>query len=100
MICASRPRLISAAGITTTALLALAVLIRLTVRDGIFGPSIIFYITPWPVIAAAATTTALFWRWKKRRMPAAVLALLAVAALAVWLHSSWQRHPRPAVRGD
>ena len=99
MIRASWLRLLSSGGIGATALLALAVLVRLTVRDSLFGPSILFYITPWPVIAAGAAATALFWRWKKRRLPAAALALVGVAALAVWLQSSWQRHPRPATRG-
>ena len=92
-------RATSIAGVSATALLALALLLHLTVRDRIAGPSGLFYATPWPVLAAGAAGAALFWRWKKRRRPAAALALLAVAALAVWLHSSWQRHPRPAVRG-
>ena len=99
MIRATWSRLLSIAGIGATVLLPLAVLVRLTVRDSLFGPSILFYITPWPVIAAGAAATALFWRWKKRRLPAAALALFAVAALPVWLQSSWQRHPRPATRG-
>ena len=99
MIRASWLRLLSVAGIAATALLALALLLRLTVRDSIFGPSLLFYATPWPVMAAGAAATALFWRWKKRRLPAAALALLAVAALVTWLQSSWQRHARPATRG-
>ena len=92
-------RLLIAAGIGATALLALSVLVRLTVRDRIFGPSILFYITPWPAIALGAAATALFWGWKRQRMPAAALALLAAAALAAWLQASWQRHARPATRG-
>ena len=99
MIRATRSRLISTTGIGATVLLALAVLVHLTVRDSLFGPSILFYIAPWPVIAAGAGAAALFWRWKKRPLPAAAVALLAVAALAAWLPSSWQRHPRPAARG-
>ncbi len=93
------PRLLAAAGIAAAALLALAVLVRLTVRDSIFGPSLIFYLTPWPVIVAGAAAGALFWRWRKRPLLSAALAFLAVAALAAWLQSSWQRHPRPAKRG-
>ena len=99
MIRATWHRLLSAAGLGATALLALALLVRLTVRDSIFGPSLLFYAAPWPVMAAGAAATAFFWRWKKRRLPAAALALFAVVALAAWLQSSWQRHPRPAVRG-
>ena len=99
MIRASWLRLLSTAGIAATALLALALLLHLTVRDSIFGPSLL-YATPWPVLAAGAAATTLFWRWKKRRLPAAALALLAVAAFATWLQSSWQRHARPATRGD
>ena len=99
MIRATRSRLISTTGIGATVLLALAVLVRLTVRDSLFGPSILFYIAPWPVIAAGAGAAAFFWRWKKRPLPAAAVVLLAVAALAAWLQSSWQRHPRPAARG-
>ena len=99
MIHATWLRLLSIAGIAAPALLALAVLVRLTVRDSIYGPSFLFYITPWPVLAAGAAATALFWRWKKRPLPAAALALCSVAALAMWLQASWQRHPRPATRG-
>ena len=99
MIRATWHRLLSAAGLGATVLLALALLVRLTVRDSFFGPSVLFYAAPWPVMAAGAAVAALFWRWKKRRLPAAAFALLAVAALAAWLQSSWQRHPRPAVRG-
>ena len=91
--------LISAAGLGATALLALAVLLHLTVRDRIYGPSLLFYAAPWPVIAATAAATAFFWHWKKRRVPAALFALLAIAALTVWLRSSWRHHPQPAARG-
>lgn len=99
MIRAAGSQLFSIAGIGATALLTLAVLVQLTVRDSVFGPSFLFYIAPWPVLAAGAAAMAFFWRWKKRRRPAAALALLAVAALAAWLQTSWQHHPRPAARG-
>ncbi len=99
MIRATWHRLLSAAALGATVLLALALLVRLTVRDSFFGPSVLFYAAPWPVMAAGAAVAALFWRWKKRQLPAAALALFAVAALAAWLQSSWQRHPRPTTRG-
>ena len=99
MIRATWLRLLSAAGIAATVLLALALLLHLTVRDSVFGPSLLFYATPWPVMAAGAAATALFWRWKRRRLLAAMLAIFAIAALATWLQSSWQRHARPAARG-
>ena len=62
--------------------------------------SLLFYTTPWPVIAAGAVAAAFYWRMKNRRVLAAALAFLSVAALAAWLQSSWQRHPRPATRGE
>ena len=92
--------LISAAGISATALLVLAVLLHLTVRDRIIGLSLLFYATPWLVITAGAAAAGLFWRWKKRRVLAAAFALLTGAAFTVWLRSSWQHHPRPAARGE
>ena len=93
-------RLISIAGLGATVLLVLAVLLHLTMRDRYFGPSLLFYAAPWPVIAAGAAAAGLFWRWKKRRVIAATLALLTGVALATWLRSSWQHHPRPAARGE
>ena len=99
MIRASWHRLLSVAGVAATALLALALLLHLTVRDRLTGPSVLFYATPWPVLAVGAGVAALFWWWKRRRLPAAALAILAVTALVVWLSSSWLRHPPPATRG-
>lgn len=82
-----------------TFLLAVAVLLRLTVRDQFDGFSILFYLTPWLVMAAGAGTLALFWRWKKWRRTAWLGAGLALAAGVAWLGSNWFWHPVPPQRG-
>jgi vancomycin resistance protein VanJ len=89
---------LAAAG--ASALLALAILLRLTVRDRFFGPSILFYATPWPVLASGAAGLALFFAWQKRRRSAAALAFATVATLAMWLHSSWRGNQPLAPRGE
>lgn len=93
-------RIFLAGAITGSVLLALGAVLHLTIRDRIDGLAILFYLTPWPVIAAGSAVLAVFWSWKKRRRAAAAFACLAVAALGAWLGTSWFRHDAPARRGD
>ena len=70
-------------------------LVRCTVRDAWLPVAIIFYATPWPVLAALAGWIA--WRW--RRLRALPLALVA-CALAVWFSSGWKFATPSAARAD
>lgn len=80
--------------------LALALLVRLTIRDRFPVSALLFNATPWPLMAAAAALLAGYWLWRKRRLPGLVHAILALVALVAWIASSWRLHPRPAERGD
>ena len=93
-------RIFLAGAITGSVLLPLGTVLHLTIRDRIDGLAVLFYLTPWPVIAAGSAVLAVFWRWKERRFPAGAFACLALAGLAAWLGSSWFRHDGPARRGE
>ena len=92
-------RLFLAGAITGSVLLPLGAVLHLTVGDRIDGLAILFYLTPWPVIAVGSGALAFFWWWKKRRRAAATFVGLALAALCVWLSTSWFRHDAPTRRG-
>jgi endonuclease/exonuclease/phosphatase (EEP) superfamily protein YafD len=85
---------------SSSAGLILAILVRLTVRDRFMVSQVIFYGTPWPVIAAGATVLAVWWLWHGRNRLSAIYALLAVAASGLWLALSWRWQPPPTAPGD
>ena len=93
-------RLFFAGALTGSVLLPLGTVLHLTVGDRFDGLAILFYLTPWPVIAAGSAALVPFWWWKKRRRAVAAFAGLAVAALGTWLGTSWFRHAAPTRRGD
>lgn len=83
-----------------SAVLLLATLVRLTVRDRFIVSGALFYAAPWPVIAVGAALLVGFWFYEKRCVPSGLHALLAAAALAMWWDGSWRWRPRPTERGD
>ncbi len=92
--------LLRAAALTGSVLLVVGALLRVTIRDSIDGLAVLFYLTPWPVIAAGTAVLAVYWRQQKRPRRALVLAGLALVALTTWLASSWYRTPHPGRRGE
>lgn len=100
MIRRGAARLILAGAITGSVLLPLGAVLHVTIRDRIDGLAILFYLTPWPVIAAGSAVLAVFWSWKRQRLPALALACLGLAAFIAWLAASWHRSPTPARRGE
>lgn len=83
-----------------TLLLAVAPIVRWTVRDRVPGLSLIFYASPWPVIAFGAALCAYYWFRHARRFMAAVLAMECLAALAGWLSHDWQWRASTDIRGE
>ena len=61
-------------------------LVRLTVRDAWPATALVFYVTPWPVLALAGIWLAERWRRTRRRW----VALLGfVLALTGWFNNDW-----------
>jgi len=83
-----------------SAALALALLVRLTVRDRFPLSAALFYATPWPLMAGGSALLAAFWFYRQRRLPGLLHSLLSAVALVAWLTSSWRFHPRPAERAE
>jgi endonuclease/exonuclease/phosphatase (EEP) superfamily protein YafD len=87
---------------TAATLLAAALAVRFTIRDTITGPHLLFYATPWPVLAMLAALLAWYWYWGRRGgcvLPA-LFASAAVGALAGWWVQDWKWTPNPGRRGD
>ena len=93
-------RIFLAGAITGSVLLPLSAMLHVTYRDYIDRLALLFYLTPWPVIAGGSAALAVFWSWKKRRLLAVALACLALVALTAWLRSSWFRPTDPVRRGE
>ena len=83
-----------------SAALALALLVRLTVRDRFALSATFFYATPWPVLAGGSALLAAFWLYRKHRIPGSIHSVIFAVALGAWVSSSWRFHPRPAARGE
>lgn len=93
-------RLLVPGAYAAAVLLVAGLVLRLTTRDAFDGCALLFYVTPWPVIAVGAGVLAVFWAWKKRRLAAWMGAALAVGAGAAWLGANWFWHPLPTRRGE
>ncbi|MCE9612394.1 MAG: endonuclease/exonuclease/phosphatase family protein [Chthoniobacter sp.] len=93
-------RLLVPGAYAAAVLLVVGLALRLTTRDEIDGCALLFYVTPWPVIAVGVGVLAVFWAWKKRRVAAWMFAVLAVGAGAAWLGANWFWHPLPTRRGE
>jgi endonuclease/exonuclease/phosphatase (EEP) superfamily protein YafD len=80
--------------------LVLAILIRLTVRDGWSSTRAFFYATPWPVLAALAAALAIWWQRHQQRRLAVVHIVLVVVGFGAWLVLSWRWQTPPAAPPD
>ena len=70
------------------ALAGAGLLVRLTVRDRLLVPGVIFYATPCPLLVIIALAGAI-WHWARRRLRFAVpLAVIAVAVAGAWYSRS------------
>jgi endonuclease/exonuclease/phosphatase family metal-dependent hydrolase len=68
------------------------VLLRLTIRDHWFGPSILFYATPLPVLAVTAIIAAIAWRIQSRSRLAWTCMAAAVLCTMWWFSQSYRNH--------
>ncbi|MHA3773381.1 endonuclease/exonuclease/phosphatase family protein [Verrucomicrobiota bacterium sgz303538] len=70
--------------------LAIGVLLRLIGwRDRFAGLSLVYYSTPWAVIAAGFAALAVYARWRQQMRTALVRGLVAIAAGVAWLATCW-----------
>lgn len=73
-------------------LVLVCLLLRLTVRDRLFGLSVVFYATPLPVLAVAAVIAAVLWRIQSRSRPAWACMAAAVLCAVWWFSLSYRNH--------
>jgi len=84
----------------TTALLAAALVLQLTIRDRSLRFSALYYATPWSVMALLAAALAFYW-WRVKSRPLAVLhAVAALGFAAGWLVEDWVWRPASTARGE
>ena len=83
-----------------SALVGVAFAIHGTIRDRIPGLSILFYATPWPVIAAGSALLAIYWTRRELRIPASLFVAITLTALGFWLALDWQWRQTPGPRGQ
>ena len=78
-------------------LLLAGLLVRASgVRDRHPLPGVIFYATPWPVLAGLAFGLACYALGRQRRVRALALALVLAGSGAMWIRQSFaQAHPAP-----
>jgi endonuclease/exonuclease/phosphatase (EEP) superfamily protein YafD len=88
-------------GIATaaTALFVLGLVLQFSIRDRVPGFSILYYATPWPVLAVCGGVLALYWHRHRRRTVASGLAAAAFVALGCWLTLDWEWRRPPASNG-
>jgi endonuclease/exonuclease/phosphatase (EEP) superfamily protein YafD len=83
-----------------TALLVAGFVMRFTVRDTIRVLQLVFYTTPWPVLALLAGLLAGYWRWVGARVLSALFAVASLGALLGWGVEDWKWASQPNRRGD
>lgn len=83
-----------------TLLLIAAVVVRFTIRDGMDGFLMLYFATPWPVIAGASLLCAMYWVRHGARFLAALLTVLSLVSVVLWLQSDWQWRNVPTTHGQ
>ena len=73
-------------------LLLLGLLVRVSgLRDRVVVPGVVFYATPWPVLAALAFALACYALGRRRRARGLILALVLAGSAAMWTRQSFVR---------
>ncbi len=87
-------RIADLAATAVRAWLIVGILLRVTrVRDRFDGLALVFYTTPWPVIAAAFLLLAFHFKLRGNRHAVRRYAAFAVGALFTWVATSWHSTP-------
>jgi endonuclease/exonuclease/phosphatase (EEP) superfamily protein YafD len=63
---------------------AVALVVRLTVQDRFLPTGVLFYATPWPVLAAAAALGAVWMALRKRTVGVVVFGAIVVGLAGAW----------------
>lgn len=91
-------RLRRIAQISSAGLLIAGLILRITVRDEIDRFAILFYATPWPVLAILGFVAAALWASRKRF--ALGCLVVGVICAIVWIVESWERNPQSTDKHD
>jgi vancomycin resistance protein VanJ len=75
-----------------SALLLIGFILRVTVRDQMDGWAVIFYATPWPVLAGLGFLMAALLGTRRRKWVAEGLVLVGLACVVGWYRQSVIRH--------
>ncbi len=78
-------------------LLISGLIVRITVRDAIDQLAIVFYATPWPVLAVLGFVSAALWIPKAKRFAVACLGAGVISGV-VWVVGSYERNPQVTER--
>jgi len=92
-------RLIRLLAPLATFFLALAVVVRGTVQDRHDGFLLLYYATPWAVIAVGAAICGVYWFRRGWRFTAAWLTILSLVSFMAWLQNDWQWRVPTGQRG-
>ncbi len=74
--------------------------VHATVRDRQAGFSVIFYSSPWVLIALGSAGLTIYWHWRRQRWLWMPLLLVSAQAVGIWLTSEFRWQSRPPVRGE
>ncbi|MBX3444167.1 MAG: endonuclease/exonuclease/phosphatase family protein [Planctomyces sp.] len=85
-----RRRLLTAARAAALLLLAAGLIVRSTVQDSLPGTGVIYYATPWSVLAIVALLAAKFAQLRSRRLECRLLFATSLGCALAWHSSSWQ----------
>jgi vancomycin resistance protein VanJ len=91
-------RLRRLAQMSAAGLLIVGLILRITVRDEIDRLAIVFYTTPWPVLAILGFVAAALWVPRKRFALAFLVTDLICAV--VWIVESWERNLQSTDKQD
>lgn len=81
-----------------TVLFPVGLAVRLTVKDDVDGLAMVYYATPWIVLAVYGGVAA--WYWRAWRKCAPVVALAATACAGAWGWTSWRAAPKDSGPAD
>ena len=100
MIRVSFARLLHVLACVGSLWVAVALVLWGTVRDSEPRVALIFYMSPWPILAVGAGLCACHWWRQCRRFTAALLLVACLGALGNWLVRDWQWRRPSAARGE
>ncbi len=81
-------------------LLITCLAIRFLIKDGIGALSVVYYLTPLPILAVFSFTLGLIWLLSKRLQFAGLYFMLTIVCLLAWSHESFSLSSRAPAPGN